>query len=192
MRNWAALCAMIFACVISFCGGVSATPLEDATRAYRQKYYAMSLQAYQQGDLATSMKIDQKFAEEGVAEAEAHYGCVFYNGEDPSIPKDYKKAMIWFRRAADQGDVWSQGRLGEMYYRGEGVPRDVVLSDMWFNLAAGSNVEKMTAPAPWSLSQVLAMDRDSLETKMSASMVLRARTLAAKCRESNYTACELE
>ena len=40
------------------------------------------------------------------------------------VPKDYKQAVYWFRKAADQGNAGAQYNLGAMYAKGEGVPKD--------------------------------------------------------------------
>jgi TPR repeat protein len=40
------------------------------------------------------------------------------------VTQDYAAAMSWFRKAADQANVFAQEKLGTMYYVGQGVPRD--------------------------------------------------------------------
>ena len=52
------------------------------------------------------------------------------------MPQDYAQAVVWYRKAADQGNGFAQFRLGLMYARGAGVPEDYVLAYMWLNLAA--------------------------------------------------------
>jgi len=47
-----------------------------------------------------------------------------------------RKAVKWYRLAADQGDADAQSSLGAMYYQGQGVPQDYVCAHMWFDLAA--------------------------------------------------------
>ncbi|OUI79256.1 hypothetical protein HK18_01425, partial [Commensalibacter intestini] len=39
-------------------------------------------------------------------------------------PKDYKKALYWYTKAADQRNVDAQFQLGEMYFKGQGVPQN--------------------------------------------------------------------
>jgi len=36
-----------------------------------------------------------------------------------------RKAVKWYRLAADQGDADAQSSLGAMYYQGQGVPQDM-------------------------------------------------------------------
>ena len=40
------------------------------------------------------------------------------------------------RKAAERGDAFAQGGIGDMYMLGHGVPHDSVLAYMWLDLAA--------------------------------------------------------
>ena len=40
------------------------------------------------------------------------------------FPKDYSLAAIWYRKAAEQGDEYSQNSLGILFDNGQGVPQD--------------------------------------------------------------------
>ena len=44
--------------------------------------------------------------------------------------------MSWFRKAAEEGNVFAQHALGVLYVKGEGVPQDYVQAHMWFSLSA--------------------------------------------------------
>jgi hypothetical protein len=50
--------------------------------------------------------------------------------------RDYEKALTYFRRASFFADKPSQGMVAEMYWKGEGVPRDPVQAYVWMDLAA--------------------------------------------------------
>ena len=39
------------------------------------------------------------------------------------VPQDYAQALVWLRKAADQGNAAAQTNLGAMYGLGLGVPR---------------------------------------------------------------------
>ena len=65
---------------------------------------------------------------------------VYSAGE--GVPQDYNQAVLWFGKAADQGDAAAQSKLAWMYYRGQGVPKDYVEAHKWFNLAAANTSEK--------------------------------------------------
>ena len=50
--------------------------------------------------------------------------------------KRFEDAMRFFRRASFFADKPSQGMVAEMYWNGEGVPRDPVQAYIWMDLAA--------------------------------------------------------
>ena len=73
-------------------------------------------------------------AEQGDAKAQVNLGVMYHEGE--GVPKDYKEAAKWYRKAAEQGDDWMQYILGLMYSKGQGVPQDYVEAAKWFRKAA--------------------------------------------------------
>ena len=54
----------------------------------------------------------------------AHYnlGVMYYNGMD--CPQDYKEAVKWYTKAAEQGNAKAHYNFGVMYENGQGVPED--------------------------------------------------------------------
>ena len=50
--------------------------------------------------------------------------------------KDYKQSFTWFSKAADQGDAYSQFKIGLMYYGGNGVEKDLEKSIFWYKKSA--------------------------------------------------------
>ncbi len=61
---------------------------------------------------------------------------MYFNGE--GVAQDYKAAMQWYSKAAEQGHADAQYNLGLMYYKGQGVPQDNIRAYMWVNLAASN------------------------------------------------------
>ena len=57
-------------------------------------------------------------------------------GLDAYKRKRYDDALRLFRRAAFLADKPSQGMIAEMYWKGEGAPRDPVQAYIWMDLAA--------------------------------------------------------
>lgn len=49
---------------------------------------------------------------------------------------DNEKAIEWFQKAADLGNIEAQMIIAEMYYRGQGVPQSYEKSVEWFQKAA--------------------------------------------------------
>jgi TPR repeat protein len=99
--------------------------------------------AYGRGDYTTAVRLLRPLAEQDqysfadrIMTATAQYllGNMYYLGN--GVPQDYVQALIWTRRAADQGYAAAQMSIGSMYLNGEGVPQDYLQALMWFNLAA--------------------------------------------------------
>jgi len=64
--------------------------------------------------------------------------------------KDYQTAARLYRELAEQGDVDAQDNLGNMYYRGMGVPENYAEAAKWYRKAA----EQGDASAQSSLGQM--------------------------------------
>jgi hypothetical protein len=51
-------------------------------------------------------------------------------------PKNLVKAVVWYRKAAEQGDASAMFNLGIMYDHGRGVPQDYAQAALWYRKAA--------------------------------------------------------
>jgi TPR repeat protein len=60
-------------------------------------------------------------------------------GEKAFAEKDYAQAMIWCRKAADQGDSAAQVEVGFLYEKGLGVTPDYKKAMKWFKKSAALN-----------------------------------------------------
>ena len=69
-------------------------------------------------------------AEEGDATAQMKVGLAFDKEEN------YEEAVLWYRKAAEQGVSEAQNNLGVMYKDGQGVKQDFKEAARWFLLAA--------------------------------------------------------
>jgi len=52
------------------------------------------------------------------------------------VTQDDTEAVIWFRKAADQGDAVAEFLLGNQYAFGKGVPQDYSEAMIWFRRAS--------------------------------------------------------
>jgi len=66
-------------------------------------------------------------------------GTKYLNGEE--VPQDFEEALKWFRKAADQGEVFAQNQLGLMYLRGDGVDRNFEEGARWLQLSADQRLD---------------------------------------------------
>ena len=85
-------------------------------------------------DHQLALRIFSELADQGVPEAQARLGWMYYSGA--GVPEDFAKAVYWYRLAAHQGNPKAQFRLGYLHYVGRGVPKDFVESVRWYRLAA--------------------------------------------------------
>ena len=107
----------------------------------------------------------RKAAEQGKADAQYVVGAMYYTGN--AVPQDQKHAVTWFRKAAEQGNPDAQHALGLMYrYSVAGVPQDVVLAYMLYNLAAAGGHRNAVE------------QRAAIAKKMSQEQVEEAQALA--------------
>jgi TPR repeat protein len=96
-----------------------------------------------QRDYKQAFSWHYKAALQGKADAQYVIGAMYYTGN--SVPQDQKLAVTWFRKAAEQGHAEAQHALGLMYrYHVAGMPQDVVIAYMLWNLAAASGNRNAT------------------------------------------------
>jgi TPR repeat protein len=66
--------------------------------------------------------------------AQNNLGALYDVGQ--GVKQDYAQAMIWYRKAADQGDEVAQRNIGDLYANGHGVPTDEAQARIWYRKAA--------------------------------------------------------
>ena len=95
---------------------------------------------YQQGlgvpqSNAEAVKWYRRAAEKGHPRAQQNLGVMYEDGA--GVDQDIAEAAKWYEAAAENGNVFAKINLGVLYERGTpAVPRDVVQTHMWYNLAA--------------------------------------------------------
>ena len=72
--------------------------------------------------------------EENDAEAQYKLGTMYYQGVGLSRP-DFRRAVAFFSRAANNGYAPAQVKLGLLYWRGEGVEKNLRMAHKWLFLA---------------------------------------------------------
>jgi uncharacterized protein len=144
------------------------TPL--AKKGHADAQHLLGLMYYMgrgvQRDYTQALQWHRKAAQQGKSDAQYVVGAMYYTGN--SVPQDHKTAISWFRKAAEQGHAEAQHALGLMYrYHAAGLPQDMVLAYMLWNLAAASGnanaVEQRAAIArrmtPEQIEEAQAMSR---------------------------------
>ena len=70
----------------------------------------------------------------GYAPAQHNLAITYANGI--GVKQDFKEALKWFQKAAEQGVAESQFSLGLSYYKGDGVKQDFKEAANWYQKAA--------------------------------------------------------
>lgn len=72
--------------------------------------------------------------EENDPESQYKLGSMFYQGQIIKKP-DFKRAVVYFTLAARNGYAPAQSKLGLLYWRGEGIEKDMNQAFKWLYLA---------------------------------------------------------
>jgi uncharacterized protein len=143
-------------------------------RSWKYMYYGMPFDP-------TVYALVEKAAKGGSAVAQLSLGVMNYPIGDTSfdlpsqtkaITGNLEEAILWYRRAADQGDVDALVTLGVAYSEGIGVPQDYVEARKFFNVAA-PRVKKYA-----DIRDNIIRRREELATKMTPSQIAEAQRLA--------------
>jgi TPR repeat protein len=120
----------------------------------------------------------EKVAKSGFAVAQFSIGVMNYPIGDPSFDAakgNLAQALVWYRRAAEQGDISAQVALGLAYAQGIGVVQDYIEADRWFNIAASR------AKSADELADI-ATHHNKLAHVMTSSQIAEAQKLAREWR----------
>ncbi|HIF03665.1 MAG TPA: sel1 repeat family protein, partial [Nitrospinaceae bacterium] len=66
--------------------------------------------------------------------AQFYLGWMYYKGL--GVDQDYKEAVKWFKKSAEQGYANAQYNLGVLYEDGQGVRKDYKQAFKWYRKAA--------------------------------------------------------
>jgi TPR repeat protein/serine/threonine protein kinase len=113
--------------------GIARAQVRVATMLLRGRGVAPSKTLAQRWFLKALSSV-QLAAARGDAWAQSDYGDYFADGI--AIPQNFRQAVLWYRRSADQGYSPAQANLGLMHMHGSGVPPDWDVAVEWFRTAA--------------------------------------------------------
>src|SRR3546814_11810779 len=88
-----------------------------------------------------------------------------------ALPKDYAKAVSWYRKAAAQDAPNAQNELGFMYSDGRGVPQDAAEAVSWFRKAADQGNFTAQMNLGESYAQGKGVARDDVQATDRKSVV---------------------
>jgi TPR repeat protein len=115
---------------LSVGGDASASLIARGRRA------ASKLMADRSGGALNQPNISKKTGKVEIDEGDLELcrGVLYYHGR--SVPQDFEKAAMWFRKAAARGIPAAKYYLGRQYESGEGVTKSYVQAAIWYQQAA--------------------------------------------------------
>jgi TPR repeat protein len=116
----------------------------------------------------------EQAAKKGSAVAQFSLGVMNYPIGDQSFDPskgNLSEALIWYRRAAEQGDVDAMVAMGMAYADGIGVPQDYVEAHKWYNVAAPRTNYG-------DIRNDIMKRREDLSLKMTTAQISEAQKLA--------------
>ena len=94
------------------------------------------------------------------------------------MPKDYAKAVSWYRKAADAGNAAAMYNLGYMYVNGLGVARNCDEGAVWTRKAAEAGFPEAECEMGYLYQNGLGVGKDSSQAvawyRKSAELATRS------------------
>jgi TPR repeat protein len=81
-------------------------------------------------DEVKGLEMLKKAAVSGYEDASMDYGLILYSGSN-GMAENKPEAIEFFKKASEQGSVYTAFYVAQMYYQGDGVTQDIVKSYMW-------------------------------------------------------------
>jgi TPR repeat protein len=94
-----------------------------------------------------------------------------YEAGRSGLKRDYAEAANWYRKSAEQGNIYAQASLGILYHSGKGLPHDDLQSEVWLTVSA--------AHAPKDVYDTIAEMRDSVAHHLTPQQIAEAQKLAS-------------
>lgn len=104
----------------------------------------------------------------------------FYLGYAYDLEADYKKAVEWYTKSANQGFAEAQYNLGAMYVHGQGVKQNYTKALEWFTKSANQD----NAKAQYNLG-VMYHNGDGVNQNPSTAN----QWFTKACKNGHQTAC---
>lgn len=136
--------------------------------------YLAGLKFYQSGDVTTAMARLRKASDAGNAPAQVLLADILDQAEMN------EEAVVYYRKAAEQGHADGEFGLGNMYASGEGVKRDPAEALKWLTRAAEKNHVRATA----AVAQAYISGGLGLDDKQRSSD--DARRWLSRAADNNY------
>ena len=104
---------------------------------------------------------------------------MYYNGK--GVLQNDAKAVVWYTKAAEQGEASAQFNLGNMYGKGEGVPQDYKIAYILFNIAASKGDDSAVINRDIVLSKLTPAAR--MEAQRISTLLYNTKNFSAEFRK---------
>jgi len=96
--------------------------------------------------------------------AENALGLLYAQGDaKQAVKQDDREAALWFIKAAENGNVPAQSKLGSLYLSGRGLPQDSSQAYFWTILARASGDGASKVLAPFIAARLTPVQRTEVE-----------------------------
>ena len=111
--------------------------------------------------------------------AQFNLGLMYANGR--GVPQDDSQAVVWYKKAAEQGHPIAQYNLGAMYAKGVGMPQNDKLAYILFNMAASKGADDAIKNRDIMLKTLTPADR--ADAQRISTHLYNAKDFAAELRK---------
>jgi TPR repeat protein len=168
--------AVSTALVLSVAGGAARADLMSDSRT-----------AFEAGHREEAFKLLNQAADQGIPKAQFLLGLLYERGRG-GAPKDEKKAVEWFMKAALQGDPDAANNLGYHYYVGRGVSQSYDEAFRWYTAASqAATADDRDKSAAWTnLASLYHWGRGTKkDDKKAREFYLKAAELGNPAAQNN-------
>ncbi|MGA8270854.1 MAG: GAF domain-containing protein [Candidatus Sulfotelmatobacter sp.] len=108
----------------------------------------------------------RELAERDDPAAENALGLLYAQGDaKQGVKQDEREAALWFIKAAENGNIPAQSKLGSLYLSGRGLPQDSNQAYFWTVLARASGDGASKVLAPFIAARLTPVQRTAVEQK---------------------------
>ena len=99
--------------------------------------------------------------------------------EGKGVKQDFREAVKWLRKAADQGYFPAQYDLGFIYANGKGVEQNFVTGYAWWNIAATNGQQNAKKGLP-QVAKAMTPDQITKAEALAKEMIKKNPKLLKK------------
>ena len=136
--------------------------------------------------VAAFMMLDQVWLRAHLGGADSQLQLAYAYGTGKGVDIDPVQATLWYRRAAEQGDVRAQLALAARYDAGEGVQEDSEQATQWYERAANQGSPAAQLALASRFREGLGAPKDDVRSAMW--LILSDRYAASQTSGQNLLA----